>query len=271
MEPALRRSPWQPVRDRSRLLPLENGGAVSMPGQVHIGTSGWTYEHWLGRFYPNAAKGESRLAQYARAFRAVEINATFYRMPTEVAMASWLDDTPDDFVFTIKTSRFITHLKRLRNPEVHIPIFFGRVSALARKTRAYLVQLPPNFRADLPRLRAFSDLLPPGRYAFELRHESWWADDIFRFLSERGHAFTLFHLAGRETPEVLTADWTYIRLHGPGAAYQGSYDDATLERWRDRIAGWRTEGRDVFIFFDNDEKAYAAEDARRLQAMLAGR
>jgi uncharacterized protein YecE (DUF72 family) len=242
-------------------------------GTAHIGTSGWTYDHWLGRFYPAEAQGkgkrESRLRQYARTFRSVEINATFYKLPTARAMASWLADTPDDFVFTAKASRFITHRKRLRDPDIHIPIFFGRISALAPKLGAVLIQLPPNFRADPPRLAAFCDLLPPGRHAFELRHESWWTDETFAFLRARNHAFCLFHLAGRETPCLTTADFAYVRLHGPGAAYQGSYDDATLACWADRIAGWRGQGIDAFVYFDNDEKAYAAEDARRLQQLLA--
>lgn len=246
-------------------------------GNVHIGTSGWTYEHWLGRFYPKEAPRElrrtglreSRLRQYARTFRSVEINASFYRLPTEKAMLTWLAETPDDFLFSAKVSRFISHMKRLLDPEIHIPIFFGRIEALAPKLGPLLIQLPPKFAENLERLRVFCDHLPSGhRYTFELRHESWWTDEVFAFLSERNLAFCLFHLAGRETPEIVTADFVYIRLHGPGAAYQGSYDDAVLERWRERIERWLAEGRDVFIYFDNDEKAYAAEDARRLQEML---
>jgi uncharacterized protein YecE (DUF72 family) len=246
-------------------------------GTVHIGTSGWTYDHWLGRFYPAEAprqasgkgKRESRLRQYARTFRSVEINASFYKLPTPRAMESWLADTPDDFVFTAKASRFITHRKRLRDPEIHIPIFFGRIAALAPKLGAVLVQLPGSFRADLSRLAAFCDRLPPGRCAFELRHDSWWTDETWAFLRARNLAFCLFHLAGRETPCLTTADFAYVRLHGPGAAYQGSYDDATLACWADRIAGWRGQGIDAFVYFDNDEKAHAAEDARRLQQLMA--
>lgn len=238
-------------------------------GRVHVGTSGWTYEHWLGRFYPEGPARQSRLRQYARVFDSVEINASFYRMPTERAMQSWLAETPDDFVFTAKTSRFITHRKRLREPEVHIPIFYGRLSAMAPKLGAHLIQLPPSFACDLERLRAFADLLPEGRFAVELRHPSWWVPEVFDFLAERDMAFCLYHLAGVETPEVVTASWVYVRLHGPGAAYQGSYDEATLARWAGRIEAWRGEGRDVFIYFDNDEKAYAAEDALRLRQMLA--
>lgn len=236
---------------------------------VHVGTSGWSYDHWLGRFYPRSAGRESRLRQYARTFRSVEINASFYRLPTEKAMQGWLAETPDDFVFAAKVSRFITHMKRLRDPEVHIPIFMGRIATLAPKLGPLLVQLPPTFAVDLDRLRAFCDRLPPGnRYTFELRHESWWTDEVFAFLAGRNIAFCLFHLAGRETPAVVTADFVYVRLHGPGAAYQGSYDDAVLQRWRAAIERWRGEGRDVYIYFDNDEKAYAAEDACRLQEML---
>ncbi len=241
-----------------------------MAGAVHIGTSGWSYEHWLGRFYPEASRRESRLVQYARTFRSVEINASFYRMPTPRAMQTWLDQTPDDFVFTAKTSRFITHRKRLREPEIHIPIFFGRISALAPKLGAVLIQLPPDFACDLDRLTAFCDLLPPFRYALEFRHESWWTEPVLDALRTRNIAFCQFHLAGRETPPIVTADFVYLRLHGPGAAYQGSYSDETLRLWQGRIEGWTAEGRDVFVYFDNDEKAYAAEDALRLQTWIGG-
>ena len=238
-------------------------------GAVRIGTSGWTYEHWLGRFYPEKrATSESALRQYARVFRSVEVNASFYRMPSERAMQSWLADTPDDFVFAAKTSRFITHRKRLTEPEIHIPIFFGRIFGLKPKLGPLLIQLPPNFRANLARLEAFLDLLPRHRYALEFRHESWWTEEVFAVLQARNVAFCLYHLAGRETPEIATADFVYVRLHGPGAAYQGSYDDATLRRWRRKLEAWRGEGRDVYVYFDNDEKAYAAEDARRLQKMF---
>ena len=236
-----------------------------MAGALRIGTSGWTYDHWLGRFYPEyRVPGKTPLAQYAQVFDTVEINASFYRMPTEQAMQAWLEQTPAHFLFAAKTSRFITHVKRLREPEVHIPIFFGRIFGLAPKLGPLLIQLPPNFALDLDRLRRFLDLLPAHRYTVEFRHESWWTDDVAAELEARNVAFCLFHLAGRETPEIVTADFVYARLHGPGAAYQGSYTDAALAAWAGRIARWRAEGRDVFVYFDNDEKAYAAEDARRL-------
>ena len=241
-----------------------------MQGKVHIGTSGWTYDDWLDRFYPRGEKKLSRLQQYARTFRSVEINASFYRMPTPRAMETWLAETPDDFVFTAKTSRFITHRKRLREPEIHIPIFYGRIWGLAPKLGALLIQLPPNFRCDVERLGAFVDLLPPQRYALEFRHDSWWTEEVYAFLREKDLAFCQYHLAGVLSPDVVTADFVYLRLHGPGAAYKGSYDDATLQDWTQRIGRWRDEGRDVFAYFDNDEKAYAAEDARRLQEMLRG-
>lgn len=127
-----------------------------MAGALWIGTSGWTYDHWLGRFYPEErVPGRTKLAQYASVFDTVEINASFYRMPTERAMQSWLDQTPDDFLFAAKTSRFITHRKRLLEPEVHIPIFFGRIFGLRPKFGPLLIQLPPNFSIDLDRLRRF--------------------------------------------------------------------------------------------------------------------
>ena len=246
--------------------------AAPRRGSLHIGTSGWTYEHWLGRFYPEKnGAGESALAQYARVFRSVELNASFYRMPTERAMQSWLAETPDDFVFAAKTSRFITHRKRLNDPHIHIPIFFGRIFGLKPKLGPLLIQLPPNFALKLDRLKAFVELLPEHRYAIEFRHESWWTEEVYALLRSHNVAFCLYHLAGRETPEIVTADFVYVRLHGPGAAYQGSYEDAALGRWQRKIARWRREGCDVYVYFDNDEKAYAAEDALRLRQMLGER
>ncbi|MBM9593267.1 DUF72 domain-containing protein [Roseitranquillus sediminis] len=239
-----------------------------MSGRVHFGTSGWTYDHWLGRFYPREERKLSRLQQYARSFRSVEINASFYRMPTPRAMQAWLDETPDDFVFAAKVSRFITHRKRLREPDIHIPIFFPRIFQLKPKLGPLLVQLPPNFRCDMGRLAAFADLLPPHRYAFEFRHESWWSEEVYDYLRSRNLAFCQYHLAGRLSPNVVTADFVYVRLHGPGAAYQGSYDDHTLQDWAAWVGRWRAEGRDVYMYFDNDEKAYAAEDARRMQDLV---
>ena len=237
-------------------------------GKVHVGTSGWTYDHWLGRFYPADAAGETRLQQYARVFRSVEINASFYRMPSERAMETWLANTPDDFVFAAKASRFITHRKRLLEPDIHIPIFFGRIFGLKPKLGPLLIQLPPNFTKDLERLRAFVDLLPEHRYTVELRHDSWWDEEVYAYLRSRNVAFCLFHLAGRTTPDIVTADFVYVRLHGPGAAYRGSYDDETIAHHARRIEAWLAEGRDVYVYFDNDEKAYAAEDARRLGEAL---
>jgi uncharacterized protein YecE (DUF72 family) len=234
---------------------------------IRIGTSGWSYRHWLGRFYPPGQRG-SALQHYARSFDTVEINASFYRMPTLRAMAGWLEQTPPDFLFAAKTSRFITHRKRLREPEVHIPIFFGRIFALAPKLGPLLIQLPPSFALDLPRWQAFAERLPPHRYVLEARHESWWCEPLWQDLRRRNIAFCLYHLAGRQTPEVLTADFVYVRLHGPGAAYQGSYDRAALDLWAGRARDWRAAGRDVFVYFDNDEKAHAAEDARRLLERL---
>ena len=177
-------------------------------GQVHIGTSGWSYEHWLGRFYPEEAKGESQLRQYARSFRSVEINATFYRMPSERAMDNWLAETPDDFLFAVKASRYITHRKRLKDPEIHVPIFKTRILRMKPKLGPILYQLPPSLPANLDRLKAFLDQLPEGpRYTMEFRHESWWTEEVYACLRAHGIAFCLFHLAGRETPEIVTADF----------------------------------------------------------------
>jgi len=237
--------------------------------RIHVGTSGWHYRAWAGPFYPPGLRAKDMLGFYATRFSAAEINASFYRLPSEAAVEGWRDRTPEDFVFTWKASRYLTHLKRLREPAGSLGLMFGRMAPLAGKTGCVLYQLPPQFHADLDRLAAFLGLLPrEHRHAIEFRHPSWYAAEIFTLLAAYDVALCIADHAAAPSPWVATAGHVYVRGHGPSGRYWGSYSDADLARWAERILAWHTEGRTVFAFFDNDVKAAAPEDAARLLALL---
>lgn len=244
---------------------------MSRDGQIHIGTSGWHYPHWVGPFYPRGLQPEAFLAHYARSFRTTEINSTFYRLPTPQTLAAWHERTPQGFVFACKASRYITHMKKLRNPEVACPPLFEAVEVLADKLGPTLFQLPPKWRVDPGRLEAFLAALPRRhRCAFEFRDESWFTPEVYRLLGRYDAGFCIYELAGRRAPTEVTAGFVYLRLHGPGGPYQGRYDDRALAGWAGRILMWRKAGRDVYCYFDNDERGYAARDATRLIEMVEG-
>jgi len=240
--------------------------------KIHIGTSGWHYDHWVGPFYPKDIKPKDFLSFYAERFAAVEINNTFYQLPEPETLAHWRDAAPAGFVFACKASRYITHMKKLKDPPESIRRFFEVVDTLEQKLGPILFQLPPRWHVDLQRLAAFLEALPGNRrYAFEFRDESWSNREVYDALSRHNAAFCIYDLAGRRSAIEVTADFAYVRLHGPGEAYRGSYDGRTLFGWVRRFLTWRDEGRDVYCFFDNDEKGYAALDALRIKEMLADR
>jgi uncharacterized protein YecE (DUF72 family) len=237
-------------------------------GRLWIGTSGWHYAHWVGPFYPAGTRPRDFLAFYARSFRTVEVNNSFYRLTPPSSVRLWVEGTPPDFLFAVKANRFITHRKKLKDAERSTRLFFDSIRGFGRKLGPILFQLPPRWNVDVERLATFLEVLPRGpRYAFELRDETWFRRDIYDLLRRRGAAFCVWELAGRHSPVVDTAPFAYVRLHGPGGAYQGSYDGRTLRGWARRIASWRDAGRDVHVYFDNDERGYAAADAARLQSM----
>jgi uncharacterized protein YecE (DUF72 family) len=238
-------------------------------GRIRIGTSGWNYGHWLGPFYPKRTRQQDLLAVYAERFESVEINRTFYSLPDKNAVATWREQSPADFLFAAKASRYLTHMTKLKDPEEPIVRFLGCIEHLGEKLGPLLFQLPPRWRVNPDRLERFLRQLPDGhRYAFEFRDPSWHDDRILELLSRRGAAFCIFDLAGKPSPIEVTAGFVYIRLHGPGAAYQGSYDGRTLSGWARRMLAWSKAGKDVYCYFDNDEKAYAPHDALRLKAMV---
>lgn len=239
-------------------------------GHLYIGTCGWSYKHWLGSFYPAGAKQDDMLTHYARSFSSVEIDSSFYRLPTAETLARWAANTPKGFAFTCKASRFITHMKKLKDPAQSLVPFFERMAWLARKLKVVVFQLPPRWRCNPARLEGCLTALPPGhRYAFEFRDESWFDPAVYDALRHHGAAFCIYDLAGRFSPLEVTSDFVYLRLHGPKEAYASAYADRQLSRLAARIDDWRQSGLDVFVFFNNDADGQAPSDALKLQGLLA--
>lgn len=240
-------------------------------GGIHIGTSGWHYKHWLGTFYPEDIPSSEWLTFYGSRFRTVEINNSFYHLPSEKTLTAWRDATRADFLFAIKASRYLTHMKKLKDPEQPLDAFLDRAGVLGAKLGPILLQLPPNWHCNFDRLRSFLSVLPSQyRYAFEFRDPSWFNDGVYQALEEKKAAFCIYHLEGLLSPKEITADFVYVRLHGPGAAYQGSYDTQTLSGWAGAFSTWHRKGREIFCYFDNDENGYAAQNAMELTKMCQG-
>jgi uncharacterized protein YecE (DUF72 family) len=192
---------------------------VNRSGAIHIGTSGWHYKHWRGPFYPEKLPASKMLDFYTRHFDTVELNNTFYRLPSENGLDVWRDSTPEGFCFAAKGSRFLTHMKKLKDPAVGIGRFFERVDRLERKLGPIVFQLPPQWEVNAERLATFLENLPPGhRYAFELRNPTWHTREIYGILRRHNAAFCIFEIAGFHSSFEITADFTYVRLHGPGGA-----------------------------------------------------
>ncbi|MFO8100968.1 MAG: DUF72 domain-containing protein [Dehalococcoidia bacterium] len=236
---------------------------------VHVGTSGWHYTHWKGPFYPQKMASKDFLSYYVQYFSTSEINNSFYQLPAEKTLAGWRDAVPDGFQFAVKGSRYITHMKKLKEPEQSVGNFLNRVEALGDRLGPILFQLPPKWKANPERLESFLKALPGDfDYVFEFRDTSWFAPEIEDLLSKHGAGFCIYDLAGTQSPQMVTGSLVYLRLHGPGGAYEGSYDDEALSGWAEQIRNWSSEGRRVYCYFDNDEAGYAARDGLRLLEMV---
>ncbi|MBV9436674.1 MAG: DUF72 domain-containing protein [Acidobacteria bacterium] len=240
-----------------------------MTTNIRIGTSGWHYKHWLGNFYPAKCPASKMLAHYYEQFDTVELNNSFYMLPKIESLECWREATPKNFEFAIKASRFLTHNKKLKEPENALNNFLPRAEALGKKLGPILFQLPPKWRINLERLEEFLTALPTyHRYTFEFREPSWLVDEVYELLRRHNAAFCVYELAGFHSPIEVTADWTYIRLHGPGGKYQGSYSDRVLRAWAERIANWNGKLKGCYIYFDNDQAGYAAANALRLKQLV---
>lgn len=240
-------------------------------GRVRIGTSGWRYDHWRGPFYPEELPTGRWLNHYAQRFDAVEVNRTFYSLPDRSVLEGWAAGTPDGFMFAVKASRYLTHMKKLKDPDEPLANLLEVARGLGPKLGPLLFQLPPAWRADPGRLDAFLDAVPDDvRVAVETRDESWFDDRVLRVLADHGAAFCIWHLGGTLSPKEVTADLVYVRLHGPGDSYEGRYDRRTLAGWAGAVCSWRDAGRDVHCYFDNDQDGYAPVNARELAEMVGG-
>jgi uncharacterized protein YecE (DUF72 family) len=233
------------------------------PGELQVGTSGWIYPHWKGTFYPAGLAEKAFLDYYAQRFSTVEINYSFYKLPSQENFAHWAAATPSNFTFAVKASRYLTHLKKLKDPTEPLQRFFTSVAGLDGKLGPVLFQLPPHWKKNLERLAAFTAALPPGpRYAFEFRDPSWLSDDVYTLLSAHQTALVLSDYRSLPLPLTLTTNFTYIRLHG-GKNGPG-YTAEELAVWAKRVNSYRSNGIDVYVYFNNDPGANAPRDAQSL-------
>ncbi len=242
-----------------------------MAKPVHIGCSGWNYRDWRGPVYPEGLPARRWLERYSELFDTVEVNNTFYRLPSESAVKAWAEQTPRHFVFSVKASRYLTHVKRLKTIEVGATRFFEPLEALvkARKLGPVLWQLPANFRRDDDRLHMALEGLPRGRHCFEFRHPSWFTDDVYALLRRHKVALVIGDHPERlfQTYEI-TAGWTYVRFHYGRRGRRGNYSERELEVWKRRIAAWRSR-LEVYAYFDNDWQGIAPRNARWLAERLS--
>jgi uncharacterized protein YecE (DUF72 family) len=238
---------------------------------VHVGTCGWQYRDWRGRFYPAELRQAEWLAHYAARFQTVEVDSIFYRLPTADVVSAWHDQTPADFCMALKTSRFLTHVKRLREPADAVHLFMERATRLGSKLGPLLVQLPPTFKADPARLAAALDCFPPGvRVAVEPRHESWFSEQTQQVLADRDAALCLSDSRQRPAgPLWRTAGWTYVRFHEGLDSPHPCYQEAALREWADRLAQYWDRHDEVFAYFNNDARGCAVRDARGFAAAIA--
>jgi uncharacterized protein YecE (DUF72 family) len=241
-----------------------------VPHEVRIGCSGWNYAHWRELIYPKGLPPSKWLEHYATLFDTVEVNSTFYRLPRRDAVARWVVQSPPGFLFTIKASRYLTHIKRLTDLEGGVQRFFERIEPLVRspKMGPVLWQLPGNFRRDDERLAAALEALPAGRHCFEFRHESWFVPTVYELL--RRHAVALVIGDHPERPfqtHELTTDWTFIRFHYGHRGRNGNYSQRELEEWAQRIEDWR-RNVDVYAYFNNDWHGYAVYNGQWLEKRL---
>jgi uncharacterized protein YecE (DUF72 family) len=239
---------------------------------VRVGTSGWHYPHWQGPYYPQDLPADHWLAHYARELSTVEVNGTFYRLPEATTLAAWREQTPEGFLFSIKASRTITHMRKLRNCAEPLGLLLARARLLGPKLGPLLFQLPPHWGANPRRLEELLVGLPVGlRYAFEFRDPSWHIEEVYEVLRARNAAFCIYDLAAFTSPLSVTADFVYVRLHGPSPQpYQASYSETQLRDWAARARNWAGRGgKDVFIYFDNDQAGYAIRNALSIRKYLA--
>ena len=240
-----------------------------MSARYYIGTSGWHYDHWRGRFYPEKLNKSEWLGFYSNHFSTVELNSSFYRLPLEAAFFRWRDSSPGDFLFAVKVSRFITHIKRLRDSEEPLDTFVNRARILTGKLGPLLYQLPPSMHRNDEVLAAFLAILPQEmKHVIEFRHQSWFDEGVFAILRRYNAGFCVFDMPNLVCPLVATADFAYIRFHGSLSLYSSDYNDEELAGWAKGITNLATSLKEVYIYFNNDVGGFAIENARTLRDYL---
>ncbi len=239
----------------------------------NIGTSGWSYSGWLGNFYPEKIKSNLILPYYAKRLDSVELNNSFYQIPKEKNVKIWAEITPPDFIFSCKANRYITHIKKLQDTKETVEKLLNAFSYFEQKLGPILFQFPPYWPVDIPCLKNFIEDLPQKYlYTFEFRHKSWFCDELYELLHKKEMALCFYDHKMYRSPEIVTSQFIYIRMHGPNEeAYNGSYEDATLLEYAQKFFNWRKEGKAIYCYFDNDEKANAPKDAQRLKHLLIER
>jgi len=276
---------------------------------IRIGTSGWHYDHWTGPFYPADLPKEKWLEYYAQHFDTVELNNTFYHLPKPPALKRWHNLTPKNFLYAVKASRYITHIKRLKDVPEELTRFLDLAALLGRKLGPVLYQLPPSLHKDLARLESFLQvlcnvILNPSlcsrtgsaqrpvlrssssatakdgseeslsrqpRSVFEFRHESWYCEDTYELLRRFGVGFCIHDLSGLESPRVVTSDIIYVRFHGTTGRYSGCYSKSTLRDWAKWLKDHTKDVRGIYVYFNNDACAYAVRNAKELKEQLITR
>jgi uncharacterized protein YecE (DUF72 family) len=236
---------------------------------LFIGTSGFYYTGWKGSFYPARMPARQYLSFYSTHFMSLEVNSTFYRLPLETTLSRWRDLTPEGFVFTVKASRFITHIKRLDDPEGTVIPFLERIRCLGSKLGPVLLQLPSRFPFNGGKLDSFCKVLSKDVHcAFEFRDPDWFRQETYDILIQHGMAFCIYDFAGTLSPDAVTTDFVYVRLHGPlKSPYRGAYTEKQLEGWAEKIRSWMKEGKKIYVFFDNTMEGDAVADAMKLSQM----
>ena len=240
-----------------------------MPGSVYIGTSGFYYEHWKGVFYPPDLAKRRYFAYYVQKFDTVELNSTFYHLPKEKTIQHWNEIAPEYFLFSFKAYRAITHYKKLVDVKEDLYLFLHLLKPIRAKLGIILFQLPPSLHLDIDRLAIFLHILPKGyHYAIEFRHKSWLKEEVYELLRRYDVAFCINDFNKQNTGLIVTSKNVYIRFHGTNGRYGGSYDDATLTMWAERIETLRQKNHTVFCYFNNDFEGYAVQNAMKLRSFL---
>lgn len=240
-----------------------------MSGRYFIGTSGWHYNHWIGPFYPPGLPKSHWLEFYSKSFSTVELNNTFYRLPTEKAFEQWKALSPQGFTFALKVSRLITHMKKMRNVDLLLQNFLSRARILEHKLGPLLYQTPPNMLRNDELLESFLSLLPRDlKHIFEFRHASWHNPEVYKILRRFNAGLCIFDMPGFTTPREVTAEFSYLRFHGSDSLYGSSYSDESLRSWAEWLRSLPVTVKSCYIYFNNDAYAYAVFNARTLSKFL---